>query len=170
MLRPAGGGEHSGVGRLSGEISFSLAAQSSSGDGTQKRSAPDSKLLSAPLHLPPLSSPAQICFLTFKLIYWPGLVPPPPLAGCPASAPSCSVALCGCSSVKVPGVSCCSSINRMSEVLVKQVRLLPCHCFHTFFYWQQVELENEDKCSASVHCKWFPVFHCDILGLITSPG
>lgn len=38
------------------------------------------------------------------------------------------------------------------------------------FYWEQVELENEAKCSARVHYKQFPVFHCDILGSITSPG
>lgn len=90
--------------RLSGVISVALASSEQLWGWNSKRSAPDSTLLSAPLHLPPLSSPAQICFLTFKLIYWPGLVPPPPLALCCASAPSCSVALCGRSSVKVSEV------------------------------------------------------------------
>lgn len=86
VLRPGRGGEHSGS-----EVKW--RHQRCSGSSEQlwgwnsKRSAPDSKLLSAPLHLPLLSSPAQICFLTFKLIYWPGLVPPPPLALCSASAP-----------------------------------------------------------------------------------
>lgn len=42
--------------------------------------------------------------------------------------------------------------------------------FPYVFYWEQVELENEDKYSAAVLCKPFPVFHCDILGLITSHG
>lgn len=38
------------------------------------------------------------------------------------------------------------------------------------FYWEQVELENEDTSSAGVYCKQFPVFDCDILSLITSPS
>lgn len=56
------------------------------------------------------------------------------------------------------------------QKLVKTGKTVSSHFFLYSFYWEQVELGNADTGLASVYCKQFPVFACDILSLITSPG
>lgn len=147
-------GAHSGLRASRG----TPAAQGSPGRGTQSwLPQPGTALHSTSLFL------LLLCPLTpGAFISWLSHFPPLPLTFCSVSVPFSLLR-------KVPGLQGCGPADGVAEC-GEPGKALSLSWFLCVFYWEQVELENEEKPSASVDCKQFPALDCDILSLITSPS